>query len=82
MPMADASPSDAPTPEDAKVREEWRRLERQRIDEEIAEAREDVGGDGSTCRGPHWLVWAALALALVAGIVVTAIVNGLYDPRQ
>ena len=80
--MADHPRSDAPaSAEDAKVREEWRRLERQRIDEEIAEAREDVGHAGPARGGPHWLVWAALAVALVAGIVVTAIVNGLYDPR-
>ena len=81
--MPDAPRSDVPeSAEDAKVREEWRRLERQRIDEEIAEAREDVGAAGPARHGPHWIVWAALALALVAGIVVTAIVNGLYDPRQ
>lgn len=82
MPMTDVPRSDASTPaEDAKIREEWRRLEQQRIDDEIAEAREDVGHAEPGRRGPRWLVWMALALALVAGIVVTALINGAYGPR-
>ena len=82
MSMADASQSDAPTPaEDARIREEWRRLERQRIDEEIAEAREDVETGVPPPSGPSRLVWAVLAIALVAGIVATAFLNGAFGPR-
>ena len=76
--MADADPSAAADhAEDAKVRAEWRRLEKERIDEEVAEAREDVetvdaGGGG----GSYRLVWIAFAVALVAGLVVTALIEG------
>lgn len=79
MAMADADPSDAAEPApDARVREEWRRLERKRLDEEIAEAREDAAAPAPGRRRPHWLVWVAFAIALVAGIVVTAIINGAF----
>lgn len=81
--MADAEPREpAAAAPDARVREEWRRLERKRIDEEIAEAREDVGSAGPSARRLHWLVWLAFAVALLAGIVVTALVNNVFDPRS
>lgn len=76
--MGDPHPSDADA-EDAKVQEEWRRLERQRLDEEIAEARSDVGTVDSIRRRPPWIVWVLFALALAAGIAVTAAVNGLLS---
>jgi len=80
--MADPQPNDAASgSEDAKVREEWRRLERKRLDEEIAEAREDVGSAKPSHRRPRWLVWLAFAVALIAGIVVTAAINGAFAPR-
>ena len=77
--MADSDPSPAPvpseSPEDAKIREEWQKLERQRIDEEIAEAREDAVA-AATGRGrPPWFVWLAFAAALAAGIAVTLLLN-------
>jgi hypothetical protein len=75
--MADPQPDDA---EDSKVREEWRRIERKRLDDEIAEAREDVGSATPVRHRPHWLVWLAFAVALVAGIVVTAAINGAFVP--
>ncbi len=82
MPMADADPSDAAArAEDAKVREEWRRLERRRIDEEIAEAREDAGTAASPHRRPGWFVWVAFVVALLAGIALTALVNGAFAPQ-
>lgn len=75
--MADPDPSPVPpdSSEDATVREEWQKLERQRIDEEIAEAREDAEA-AATGRGrPSWLVWLAFAVALAAGIAVTLLLN-------
>jgi len=79
--MADPESNDAAArAEDAKVREEWRRLERERIDGEIAEAREDVATADTTRRRPHWLVWSAFVVALIAGIAVTALINGCFEP--
>ena len=80
--MADPQPNAASSdPAESKVREEWRRLERKRLDDEIAEAREDVGSTTPTRRRPRWLVWLAFAVALVAGIVVTAAINSAFAPR-
>jgi hypothetical protein len=80
--MADAEPNDAlARAEDAKVREEWRRLEQQRLDEEIAEAREDAAVREGRPRS-RWLAWVAFAVALAAGIAVTIIVNSLIDFRR
>lgn len=83
MPMADPRPDDASAlTEDAKVREEWRRLEQQRIDEEIAEAREDAAERAASRRWSRWLAWVVFAVALAAGIAVTVVINSLFDPRQ
>ena len=80
--MADAQPNAAPPdPDDSKVREEWRRLERKRLDDEIAEAREDVGSATPNPQRPRWLVWLAFAVALVAGIIATAAINGAFTTR-
>jgi len=77
--MAESRPNDAPDrADDAKVREEWQRLERQRLDEEIAEAREDAGTVPPARGGPRWFVWLAFAVALAAGIVATGVINGLF----
>lgn len=61
--------------DDAKVREEWHKLEQERIDEEIAEAREDAGLVGPTRSGPRWLLWLAVTVALLAGIALAAWLN-------
>lgn len=76
--MSDADPSAAAEDaEDAKVRAEWRRLEKERIAEEVAEAREDVETEAKAAgRGSYRLVWIAFAVALVAGMVVTALIEG------
>lgn len=80
--MTVAEPNDAPDgAEDAKVREEWRRLEQQRLDDEIAEAREDAVNQGRYSR-PGWLAWLAFAVALAAGIALTIAVNQGLGPRQ
>ena len=79
--MVDPEPHDAAArSEDAKVREEWRRLERKRLDDEIAEAREDVGSGAPVRPRTRWLVWLAFAVALIAGIIVTAAINGAFVP--
>lgn len=76
MTMADAEPAaGADGAEDAKVRAEWQRLERERLAEEIAEAREDVETADKNHGGTHRAVWLAFAVALVAGIVVTALIE-------
>jgi hypothetical protein len=80
--MADTEPNaDRSRAEDAKVREEWRRLERERLDEEIAEAREDAAVQEPRPR-IRWLAWIAFAVALVAGIVVTIVINRLLDLQR
>lgn len=76
--MADPPRDDAA--EDAKVREEWRRIERSRIDHDLAEAREDVGTAPPARQQARWIVWLAFAVALIAGIVVTAAINGAFVP--
>ena len=78
--MADQQPDNTDASgEDAKVRAEWQRLERRRIDDEIAEAREDATGDGPVGSHLPWWAWVAFAVALAAGIAVTAAINGLFS---
>lgn len=80
MAMADAEPSDAASQaESAKIREEWRRVEQERLAEEIAEAREDAGTAPQVGRVPRWLMWTVCAVALVAGIVATVVINRAFE---
>lgn len=74
--MADADPNAAEHADDSKIRAEWRRVEQERIAEEVAEAREDVAATDQPHAGPRRFIWIAFAIALVAGIVVTALIEG------
>lgn len=73
--MPDAEPTDATPPEDAKIQDEWRKLERERIEDELAEAREDALAGSPGRRRSSWLMWLAFAVALVGGIVAAALLN-------
>ena len=80
-------PSSTPTgplPADP-VEQEWERIERERVAEEIAEAHEDVVeaiAHPVTGRDGTWVWWAFLA-ALLAGVVFAMGVNLFYvPPRQ
>lgn len=60
--------------DDTAVEEEWRRIERERLDEEIAEAREDAAETVSEPMRNRW-PWLALAGALAAGTLATVVIN-------
>lgn len=67
--------------DDAEVEEEWRRIERQRLDEEIAEAQEDAAEPPRQTMRQQW-PWLALAAALAAGMLVAVVVNRPPAPGQ
>lgn len=72
-----AVPATVPPTEAAAdpVEAEWERIERERVSGEIAEAREDVLEAIAEPRPPagrRRLLWTALAIALVAGMVFAA----------
>ena len=60
--------------DEADVEEEWRRIERQRLDEEIAAAEDDLTGPVAEPMRRRW-PWMALAGALAAGVLVTVVIN-------
>lgn len=71
--MTERTPPSVPlTPDDAAVESEWRRIERERIAEEVEEAREDAIAEGPSRRRWPWLAFAA---ALAAGAVAALILN-------
>ena len=61
-----------PSGDDAAVELEWKRLERRRIEEERAEARENAAVEHGS--GPR-LPWTALLAALTAGLIAAVILN-------
>jgi hypothetical protein len=60
--------------EDADVEEEWRKIERERLEEEIAEAREDAAAPVDEPMRHRW-PWLALAGALAAGVLAAFVIN-------
>jgi hypothetical protein len=60
--------------DDAEVEEEWRRIERERLEEEIAEARADAAAPVDEPLRHRW-PWLALAGALAAGVLATLVIN-------
>jgi hypothetical protein len=58
----------------AAVEAEWRRIERERLEEEIAEAREDAVQPAGEPLRQRW-PWLALAGALAAGLLVAVVIN-------
>ena len=77
--------------EDADVEAEWRKIERERLEEEIAEAREDAAEPVDEPMRHRW-PWLALAGALAAGVLAAFVINrpsevsdrevALVAPRQ
>lgn len=66
-------PERSPNPADMAVEAEWRKIEQERIAEEVEEAREDLIEAAAAPRR-HW-PWAAVAVALVAGVILAAVLN-------
>jgi hypothetical protein len=69
--------------EEAEVEAEWRRIERQRLEGEIAEARDDAAEPASEPMRQRW-PWIALAGALAAGVLVAVVIDrpGGPDDRE
>lgn len=60
--------------DDAEVEGEWRRIERERLAEEIAEARDDAAEPVDEPMRHRW-PWLALAGALAAGVLAAVVIN-------
>lgn len=67
--------------EEADVEAEWRRIERQRLEGEIAEAREDAAEPAVEPMRQRW-PWIALAGALAAGVLVAVVINRPGGPTD
>jgi len=59
---------------EAEVEAEWRRIERQRLEEEIAEAEDDAAEPVADPMRQRW-PWLALVGALAAGMLVAIVIN-------
>ena len=70
----------AETPDEAVVNQEWKRIESDRVAEEVAEAREDLG-DTHPSHPSAWL-WGGFAAALLAGVVFAVVVNVALAARR
>ena len=68
----------AATPADAKVEEEWQRLERRRLEEERAEAREDAELATREPPSQRRIPWRWLVMAFVAGVAATVVINRFF----
>lgn len=60
--------------------QEWTRIESDRVAEEVAEAREDLGAPAPT--HPSAWLWGGFAAALLAGVVFAAVVNVALAARR
>jgi hypothetical protein len=60
--------------DDAAVEAEWRKIERERLEEEIAEARDDAAEPADEPMRHRW-PWLALLGALAAGVLVAFVIN-------
>ena len=69
-----------PSVNDAAVDQEWTRIESDRVAEEVAEAREDLGGPAPP--HPSASLWGGFAAALLAGVVFAAVVNVALAARR
>lgn len=66
---------------EAEVEAEWRRIERQRLEGEIAEARDDAAEPAAEPMRQRW-PWIALAGALAAGVLVAVVINRPGGPAD
>lgn len=66
---------------EAEVEAEWRRIERQRLDGEIAEARDDAAELAPEPMRQRW-PWLALVGALAAGVLVAVVINRPGGPAD
>jgi hypothetical protein len=67
--------------EEAEVEAEWRRIERQRLEGEIAEARDDAAEPAPVPMRQRW-PWIALAGALAAGVLVAVVIDRPGGPAD
>jgi hypothetical protein len=67
--------------EEAEVEAEWRRIERQRLEGEIAEARDDAAEPAPEPMRQRW-PWIALAGALAAGVLVAVAIDRPGGPAD
>ncbi|MFM8290112.1 MAG: anti-sigma factor family protein, partial [Planctomycetia bacterium] len=67
--------------EEAEVEAEWRRIERQRLEGEIAEARDDAAEPAPEPMRQRW-PWIALAGALAAGVLVAVVIDRPRGPAD
>ncbi|MFM8986558.1 MAG: anti-sigma factor family protein [Planctomycetia bacterium] len=67
--------------EEAEVEAEWRRIERQRLEGEIAEARDDAADPAPEPMRQRW-PWIALAGALAAGVLVAVVIDRPRGPAD
>ena len=82
--IAGSIPPSATTAGADPVEQEWERIERERVAEEIAEAHEDVVEaivHPAPARGGTW-VWLAFLGALLAGVAFALAVNLFYVPAR
>ena len=73
-------PAAASKADELAVDVEWKRLESDRVAEEVAEAREDLGG--TTPPPPSGGLWGGCAAALLAGVVFAVVVNVALAARR
>jgi len=74
------TPAAASNADELAVDIEWKRLESDRVAEEVAEAREDLGG--TTQPSPSGWLWGGFAAALLAGVVFAVAVNVALAARR
>jgi len=65
--------------DDDAVEAEWRRIERERLEEEIAEAREDAAKPADEPMRHRW-PWLVLVGALAAGLLTAIVINRPVGP--
>lgn len=69
-----------PSADEAAVEQEWKRIESDRVAEEVAEAREDLGVTPPA--HPSVRLWGGFAAALLAGVVFAVVVNVALAARR
>jgi hypothetical protein len=78
---AAAKPPRQPSDDEA-VDAEWKRIESDRVAEEVAEAREDILDAVPHPTRPSIWLWGGFAAALLAGVVFAVVVNVALAARR